>query len=408
VVGIEHPGAKWFKAAVVAVSAAALAPVLADLAGAGVTGGDLAAAAAFAVLLVLNYARPTQLVVHGRPSSLHFDHLVLVATALVLPTPLALTTFVVGAGAGLLVHPQRRPGIGWWAFNWAQLSGSARLALAVGSALSPVALGSAAVEWRSALAVTAGSAVGLLCCTVLVLTAASLEGRGPFATLAARTLPPLAVVWAGGVMGGVVVAVVVADHAWALPFALGPFALVLLGTSAQVRAVRDRRRLEALVGAAVDAYPVTDPRGVHDVVTATAERVLGRPVTVSPDEPAGDAYLAAPVARRGAPPEWLTAARAERRAAADDTAFLGALAAVGAAALAKVDLLDQLGYEAVHDPLTGLPNRALLRDRVDQALARAERMGSQVAVLLLDLDSFKVLNDSRGHQVGDQLLVKVA
>jgi diguanylate cyclase (GGDEF)-like protein/PAS domain S-box-containing protein len=68
----------------------------------------------------------------------------------------------------------------------------------------------------------------------------------------------------------------------------------------------------------------------------------------------------------------------------------------------------QIMHAAQHDFLTGLPNRALLIDRIDQAIVFAERHTKQVAVLFLDLDGFKHINDSLGHPVGDKLLQSVA
>ena len=68
----------------------------------------------------------------------------------------------------------------------------------------------------------------------------------------------------------------------------------------------------------------------------------------------------------------------------------------------------QLAHQALHDPLTRLPNRTLLSDRLNQALARQRRGGSAVVVAFMDLDRFKLINDSKGHPVGDALLVTLA
>ncbi len=71
-------------------------------------------------------------------------------------------------------------------------------------------------------------------------------------------------------------------------------------------------------------------------------------------------------------------------------------------------LADKRAHEALHDQLTGLPNQTLLADRIEAGLARAPRRGERLVVLLLDLDSFKTVNDGLGHGIGDALLQDVA
>jgi diguanylate cyclase (GGDEF)-like protein/PAS domain S-box-containing protein len=75
---------------------------------------------------------------------------------------------------------------------------------------------------------------------------------------------------------------------------------------------------------------------------------------------------------------------------------------------ARREAEEQIRYMALHDALTGLPNRTLFRDRLDQAIAHAARSGSPFAVLACDLDRFKSINDSLGHLAGDALLRVVA
>ncbi|UUY03725.1 EAL domain-containing protein [Svornostia abyssi] len=118
---------------------------------------------------------------------------------------------------------------------------------------------------------------------------------------------------------------------------------------------------------------------------------------------------AVPLGERERPMGMLCAYSTRRRVFTDDdTNLLQAVSHVLATAIAARRAEDQARHDAMHDPLTGLPNRVLFSDRLAQALARSERDGSPLAVLLLDIDRFKLINDSLGHLVGDELLREVA
>lgn len=91
-----------------------------------------------------------------------------------------------------------------------------------------------------------------------------------------------------------------------------------------------------------------------------------------------------------------------------DDPSVGGIVVNGRDVTERVEAEERLAHLARHDPLTGLPNRAALLDDLGRAMARADRRGGAVAVLFIDLDGFKVVNDSLGHTVGDLVLVAAA
>jgi len=86
---------------------------------------------------------------------------------------------------------------------------------------------------------------------------------------------------------------------------------------------------------------------------------------------------------------------------------LSGLADQASTAIQNLELLEKVSHMAWHDALTGLPNRRLFEDRVEQELVRSRRVGEPVCMFFVDLDNFKSVNDTYGHAVGDQLILQV-
>ena len=97
----------------------------------------------------------------------------------------------------------------------------------------------------------------------------------------------------------------------------------------------------------------------------------------------------------------------EREFGEEEMKLLRAMADVLATALARLRGEERMRHDAVHDPLTGLANRTLLHDRLEQALARSRRKGGASGLLFVDLDNFKQVNDEYGHAMGDAVLVEL-
>ena len=165
------------------------------------------------------------------------------------------------------------------------------------------------------------------------------------------------------------------------------------------------RKLSPL-GSAAEAQtppePVPDPDSTSDPVRQLLERRLAQQRALADfarralRAPALDAVIAdgAALSRRFSDEEELDVSEA--------------VADVVEAVRGRLYAVEASRHAALHDPLTGLANRALVMDHLDLALKRAERRSTLTAVVFLDLDDFKRINDTRGHVAGDELLVGVA
>lgn len=191
----------------------------------------------------------------------------------------------------------------------------------------------------------------------------------------------------------------------------------------------DAMRLMALVEHSPDMLAIVDPNRRIAYASPSTERILGfRPkalvgkrlvdLLVDGDPTSRlDQMFAAAAGRdaRGAQAEWRMRHRDGSIVDVELSIAEGSKASVlGGAAIGIHDITERKQLEqdfarrAVHDELTSLANRTLFQDRLEHALARHARSGESLAVLFLDLDDFKTVNDSLGHGAGDALLVEIA
>jgi diguanylate cyclase (GGDEF)-like protein len=225
----------------------------------------------------------------------------------------------------------------------------------------------------------------------------------------ANVLAALGVFVAIDSLGYLAALVVRALPAYASALLAVPVVTILVAARALTRGNEHRRRLGALFEAARAAQGVQTTGELEDVLrTHGMAAVLNSGVVLGSNAPANKEIGA--LVRTGAEPLWLVApaVRRARASIAADKAALITLATVAEEAFSRLRLVDAMGRLARHDSLTGLPNRVLFLERVEQAVARSRRQGTQIAVLFLDLDGFKSINDRFGHAEGDELLKTVA
>ncbi len=196
---------------------------------------------------------------------------------------------------------------------------------------------------------------------------------------------------------------------WMLSLLAVPMVTLLIATRALTRGRENARRLSVLFDAAVRAQTV---QGHDELVAALLDdaRALVRLSDVPlRAEPPGSGEIGAEL-RRGREVHWIVAQatdRARSTVTADEQA-LKALVAVASEGFARLELTAEKVHLARHDPLTDLPNRGILLDRLSQGLALARRRRTRVALVFLDLDGFKPVNDRFGHAVGDAVLIELA
>jgi len=209
---------------------------------------------------------------------------------------------------------------------------------------------------------------------------------------------------------------------------IGAMAAVAMGLMIRRAAARSASQFRTLVHNVSDLITVVDPNGTITYQSPSVQRLIG----LRPEDLAGTNYLDllvdedAPHVRSlladvTAAPETSVTAEYRMRHTDGSSRYVESIvgnlmddASVHGLVLNTRDVTDrkilqeELAHQAFHDSLTGLSNRAVFHDRIGHALARGERTDGRLAVFLLDLDGFKTVNDSLGHDAGDQLLIAVA
>ncbi len=222
---------------------------------------------------------------------------------------------------------------------------------------------------------------------------------------------------------------------------LGAVILTGLVMARQLTAVRENMRLyieqtaketearfRSLVQHSSDVFAILDPLGIIRYVSPAAERVFGTSadrmvnrtlaeLVHEADRGAYEAHFSASLMGSSSTShigcrmirtdgEWMRTETVATNLLADVN--VNGIVLTIRDVTERVTLEEHLRHQALHDPLTGLGNRALFQDRVAHGLARAERTNDEVAVVFLDLDNFKEINDSLGHAAGDAVLVQTA
>ena len=386
-----------------AVTGAALA-TLAGFAWADPSLDPIGVVVALAVVEAFSWGATLLLQPKGESDLWQLDEAIFVC-ALVLVAPLGvLATFAVGVPLGLLVARHRPVML---IYSGAMMTVAAAAGFGAARLVSPL---DADVGPRLILAMLVGGSALALGNEVLMAVWSRVVSRRPFWSELLANLR-FRFKWSPWITsGGVLLGLACRSTPWALAFAIPPLAAFQLVLSEHLKARRDRERTLGLFSAANEAHASVRTGDVEEAFTQAAARLLrcgSAQIVARPPEP-GEWGVSLAVG--GAGEQWLVVAdrHSDEPLDQDDLALLETMAAVGSSALENARLVDEIRHRAVHDALTDLPNQLLFDDRVEQAITLARQQGQRFAVAVLDLDSFKKVNDSLGHSVGDELLAVLA
>jgi diguanylate cyclase (GGDEF)-like protein len=357
-------------------------------------------AAAMGVLFLGSWIRPVVVYREAESEAFNLDEGFFVILALLVPPLVTLVTLTL---ATVTAQAARRRPLVKSAFNVGQVLIAAGLGI---SAIRAVAAPSASLTAGQVAAATLG--VGVYWVVNTLLVAAVVVSMGTAWREIADDLPVEATLVGAGAVTGVVVALAIQAHPWALALAIPGLIAQRQLISARFAALYDHTRMKGLYEVTLEANRGLRHQAVLDTILESVRRLLRSPEATLTSDPPLAGQLAAPmmVADQQL---WLAAAGRRRDEPFDDAdrGLLQALAAVGSGALSNAQLFQQVHNHAFYDSLTGLANRRLLVERLDHALTRSALDRKTHALIFLDVDRFKSINDSLGHITGDEFLVAI-
>ncbi len=356
------------------------------------------------LLLALSWAHPVLVLRTEETEAFQLDEPFFVAMAVLLPAPGTILVFAAATAIGNVVR--RRP-LTRAAFNIGQTVTAAGLGLAAMHLLATPGAGTSRLATLAAAVL--GAAVFMLVNSAAVSVVISFNEAKRAAHVFLDGLDLRVLVWAGGTALGLLAAIGAVANSWALALAALPMAALNLVLREHARARRQTERSHDLLVAANQIHASVAAADVEGAVVAATKSLLhcraARIDTASPGPAEFAVRLPDP-----APDRWLVVSETIGfdRLGPREHELLEVLAGIAAGALRNAWLLEEIRHRAIHDSLTELPNKVLFMDRLQHALDAGPRSGERLAVMFLDLDQFKVINDSLGHDTGDQVLLGVA